>query len=318
MSLVADKDIPRAEPFRHEALIYSGTEDFVEQSSLFIRDGLKRGEPVLVLVIGPKIELLREKLGSDAEDVLFDDMGEVGRNPARIIPVWREFVTTHANRNGRVRGIGEPIWAGRSAEELVESQRHESLINLAFAGAPAWILCPYDRQTLSETVLEEAYRSHPIVSSNDNIRESLSYRGLAEIGIPFDDPLPEPPSDAEIVPFEEGDLVSIRSLVMRRAVQLGMSRSKAEDLLIAVHEATANSVRHAGGRGTLRVWRFGESLVCEIRDSGQIPDPMVGRVRPTPEMRGGFGLWMTNQLADLVQVRSSSDGSIVRIRMSRD
>jgi anti-sigma regulatory factor (Ser/Thr protein kinase) len=317
MSLPADTDIPRAEPFRHEALIYSGTEDFVKQSSLFIRDGLKRGEPVLVLVVGPKIELLREKLGSDAEEVLFDDMGEVGRNPARIIPVWREFVTTHADRNGRVRGIGEPIWAGRSAEELVESQRHESLINLAFAGAPAWILCPYDRQTLSEEVLEEAHRSHPIVSSDGNIRESLSYRGLAEIGIPFDDPLPEPPSDAEIVPFEEGDLGSIRSLVMSRAVQLGMSRSNAENLVIAVHEATANSVRHAGGRGTLRVWRLGESLVCEVRDSGQIPDAMVGRVRPTPEMRG-FGLWMANQLADLVQVRSSSDGSIVRIRMSRD
>ena len=34
-----------------------------------------------------------------------------------------------------MRGIGEPIWADRRPDELDECQLHESLINLAFAGA---------------------------------------------------------------------------------------------------------------------------------------------------------------------------------------
>ena len=38
---------------------------------------------------------------------------ELGANPARIIPAWQEFVAEHAAPGRRVRGIGEPIWAGR-------------------------------------------------------------------------------------------------------------------------------------------------------------------------------------------------------------
>jgi MEDS: MEthanogen/methylotroph, DcmR Sensory domain len=44
-----------------------------------------------------------------------------------------------------LRGIGEPLFATRSADELVECQRHEALLNLAFQDAPGfWLLCPYD------------------------------------------------------------------------------------------------------------------------------------------------------------------------------
>ena len=74
-------------------------------------------------------------------------MAHVGHNPARIIPAWHEFVAQHAAPGVRLRGIGEPIFPERSADELVECQRHESLLNLAFADADAfWLVCPYDTQ----------------------------------------------------------------------------------------------------------------------------------------------------------------------------
>src|SRR2546421_585138 len=80
-----------------------------------------------------------------ARVVEFADMAKVGRNPARIIPVWRQFVSERAAGGGRIRGIGEPVWAGRGPSELAEAQRHEALLNLAFAGTPGmWLLCPYD------------------------------------------------------------------------------------------------------------------------------------------------------------------------------
>jgi hypothetical protein len=81
-----------AAPFRHEAMLYSGPTQFVAGTASFIRDSLDAGEPIMVAVIAPKVALIRDELGSDARDVRFVDMEAVGRNPARIIPAWREWV----------------------------------------------------------------------------------------------------------------------------------------------------------------------------------------------------------------------------------
>ena len=80
-----------------------------------------------------------------------------GANPACIIPAWREFVDEHAAASRALRGIGEPIWPDRTSAELVECQRHESLLNLAFAGTRSFhLLCPYDTEALDAAVIEEA------------------------------------------------------------------------------------------------------------------------------------------------------------------
>jgi hypothetical protein len=151
---------PRDATFRHEAFFDAGEEEFVAGATAFVRHALAAEEPVLVAVNAPKIALLRESLNGDADEVRFADMSGFGRNPARIIPVWREFVDEYEGR--RVSGIGEPIGPDRSPEEMVECQRHESLLNLAFAdAAPLRLLCPYDTAGLEPTVIEEARRSHP-------------------------------------------------------------------------------------------------------------------------------------------------------------
>ena len=53
-------------------------------------------------------------LGDAARGVQFADMHQIGRNPARNIPAWRDFVDRNVAAGRGVRGIGEPIWAGRS------------------------------------------------------------------------------------------------------------------------------------------------------------------------------------------------------------
>lgn len=302
--------------FRHEAHLYAGQDEFIEAMTTFIRAGLDALEPVLVVVIPPKIELLRDALGSDAQDVLFADMEEIGRNPARIIPVWRDFVSGRAT--GRpVRGIGEPIWAGRTPQEIVEAQRHESLINLAFEGAPAWILCPYDTRAFDAAVIEEALRSHPIVDGNGSGGASQIYRGLDAIAKPFDAPLPEPPSDADVFDVGPGQLESLRRFVSSLAADFGLDRDRARDLVLAVNEVATNTQRHSDGRGVFRMWRNEETLVAEISDRGHIDQPLVGREAPQPDQESGLGLWIVNQLCDLVQVRSYPSGSVVRLHMAR-
>jgi len=305
------------EAFRHEALFYSGEREFVRRMSSFIRQGLAVGEPVLVLVIAPKIELLRAELGRDSDRVMFGDMSEIGRNPGRIIPVWSEFVAGYANGGGRVRGVGEPTWATRNAEELVEWQRHEALINLAFTGAPAWVLCPYDVETLDPAVIDEAFRSHPIVSSGETGGTSPNYAGLGAIDRPFADPLHEPDGASEPMTIEIGSLSQMRGLVADRAADFGLPPMRVEDLVLAVNEVATNSLRHGAGEVSLRHWSQGGDLIFEVADGGRISGPLVGRQRPSIGGTSGYGLWMANQLCDLVQLRSFATGSVVRLRMRR-
>ena len=57
------------------------------------------------MVSAARIARLREELGADAaERVTFADMAEVGINPARIIPAWREFVDAHAGQRTPAAG----------------------------------------------------------------------------------------------------------------------------------------------------------------------------------------------------------------------
>ena len=45
---------------------------------------------------------------------------------------------------------------------------------------------------------------------------------------------------------------------------------------------------------------------------------MAGGVQPVLDEPGGRGLWLANQLCDLVQVRTFENGNVVRIHMTRE
>jgi anti-sigma regulatory factor (Ser/Thr protein kinase) len=303
--------------FHHEALFYAGDDQFVERCSAFIGDGLERDQPVLVMVGSRKLELLRSALGSRAEEVHFADMEVVGRNPARIIPAWSRFVAGHAGAGGGMRGIGEPIWAERNASELAECQLHESLINLAFAGADDFrLICPYDTEALPEDVIVEARRSHPVVTHDGPDTVSQHYCGIDRAAERFSEPLSEPPAHAEQLRVTADRLRDARRLVHSRALEIGLGE-RAEDFVLAVNEVLSNSINHAGNDGTLRVWQDADGLVCEVRDGGHILQPLIGREEPAVGQVGGHGIWLVNLVCDLVQLRSSEQGSTVRMHMHR-
>jgi anti-sigma regulatory factor (Ser/Thr protein kinase) len=301
-----------ARVFRHEALLYAGEREFAERVGEFVRAGLDAGERVMVAVSAAKADLLREALDDHAGAVEFADMDSIGANPARIIPAWRELVD-----GGRpVRGVGEPITAGRSRAALVECQRHEVLLNLAFGAGPGWcLMCPYDVDALEPAVIEECRRSHPSVCEHGRTRASAAYGGLAAAEAPFADALPEPAAVIAELEFGRDDLASVRRATEEIAAAAGLDSTRAGDLMLAANEIATNSVLYGGGRGRLRLWGERGALMCEVRDGGFIDQPLAGRQRPPAASIGGNGLWVVNQLCDLVQVRSSPDGTIVRMHM---
>ena len=107
----------------------------------------------------------------------FADMEELGRNPGRIIGAWRDFVRAHAGGRRRRRwASASRSGPGAREAELVECQRHETLLNLAFTTETPWtLLCPYDAERLPHDVLDAARRNHPHVSSTASSHRSEAY-----------------------------------------------------------------------------------------------------------------------------------------------
>jgi anti-sigma regulatory factor (Ser/Thr protein kinase) len=303
--------------FHHEALFYAGDDEFVDRCRPFVEEGLDRDEPVLVMAGPRKLELLRESLGDRAGEAHFADMEVVGRNPARIIPAWGRFVAANSQgaAAGPMRGIGEPIWADRKPDELVECQLHEALLNLAFAAAEFQLICPYDTTALPGHVLAEARRSHPVVSATGVSEACDDYCGLENVAALFYEDLAEPPAEADELRVTLDGLRDARGLVRRYAEDAGLGE-RADDFVLAVNEVLSNSLYHAHDDGSLRIWTEPDGLVCEVRDSGWISQPLIGREEPAAGQVGGHGIWLVNLVCDLVQVRSSEHGSTVRMKMT--
>ncbi len=307
-----------SEQFRHEALMYAGDEGFLAGTLPFIRAGVAAGEPVMVAVAPDRIQKLTEALGSDAEAVRFVDMRQIGGNPARIIPAWVDWVE-EVSRDGRaIRGIGEPVWPERSADELAECERHEALLNLVLAKhSQLRLLCPYDVTQLDPAALEVGHRTHPLVLREGQSQAGDVYPGLERVAQPHEASLPPPPELVDEIEFNAGQGLEARDFVARRATLAGLPTLRRADLEWAVTELVTNSIRHGGGRGTLRFWQDGAGVVCEVQDQGHIDDPLIGRERPALAAAQGRGLWLVNQICNLVQIRSTAVGTTVRIHVSR-
>jgi anti-sigma regulatory factor (Ser/Thr protein kinase) len=305
----------RPKAFRHDAVFYRGERGFLPAVLPFVSAAVERDEPVLVAVVPARKAALRSELGKASSRVEFIDMESAGRNPACIIPVWHAFVARHGRSGKALNGVGEPIWAGRTPPEIAECQRHESLLNLAFASTGSFaLICPYDEAGLPADVLAAARQSHPHVVKDGKRRASAAYHGLDAIDSADRRPLPPPLELPSARAFSVSDVTAVRQEVAAWAVACGVEESRAADLALAAHEAAVNSIRHGGGRGVLRSWQEDDAAVCEISDAGDLRDPLAGRSLPVATSISGRGLWLINHLCDLVQIRTTASGTVVRLR----
>ncbi|BFV60674.1 anti-sigma factor RsbA family regulatory protein [Kitasatospora sp. CMC57] len=302
-------------PFVHPALFYRTTREYVETVGAFARAALAADEPCLIAVPTDPLEVLRSALDDADGDVEFVDMTVLGRNPGRILAALQGFADRHPDRPARI--VGEPIWAGRTHAEILEATRHEALINTAFARRGATILCPYDVTALPESVVADARRTHPTIWDDGEDFASTAYVDPAVVSADCDQPLPEP-GDATVLAYSAGQLAQVRRQADAWLRSTALPSARRGDLLLAIGEATANSVAHGGGSGTLRLWTGANgAAVAEVCDGGQLSDPLVGRSRPRlASTDGGRGMWMVHQLCDLVEIRATGQGLTLRLHMT--
>lgn len=299
--------------FEHPALFYSGADAYLAGTIPYIDAGLNAGDPVAIAVPPPNLASVRDALGDCAGHVLLIDMAEAGANPGRIIPgVLRAFADAHLDH--WVRIITESTWPGRTETEYPACAQHEALINLAFTGRAATILCPYDSAGLDRRMLADARATHPILIDRSGRHHSDQYdpdRVFADYG----QRLPAPPRSAIERAVDHTTLDNARWFLTSYGLKVGLSVTQLIDLEIAATELLTNSIKHGGGTGTLRVWADDRHLICDVSDAGHLTDPLAGRRPVKGGERHGRGLLLANQIADLVRIHTSSSGTTVRIHL---
>ncbi|WIM99520.1 anti-sigma factor RsbA family regulatory protein [Actinoplanes oblitus] len=302
--------------FDHPGLLYHNDDDYLAGTAAFVRAAVAGGDPVLVAVPDPNLTMLRDELTDVGGAVTFADMAEAGRNPGRIIPgVLLAFAARHPGR--RVAAIGEPIWPSRSGIEYPACAAHEALINTAFAGREATVLCPYDASRLDPTWVEDAWHTHPVMIDSGQRKPSPWYTDGVTAAAAFNQPLPPVPGSAVTWKYTAArDLSAVRAFARGQAREAGLLGDRGEDFVLAVNELAENTIRHAPGPGVVAVWAEPGRLVCQVDDNGYLADPLVGRIPAAVSREGGRGLLLVNQVADLVRIHTEPTGTSIRLHMT--
>jgi hypothetical protein len=300
---------------RHEALPYGDDEAFLDGTVPFLRDGLAAGDTVLAVSGERNLERLHGRLGPDADQVEFHRSGDWYRHPARTLAGCLRKADALAERGRRLRMVGEPVWDGRSALEVAEWQRVEAVVNVAFAGTGASILCPYDLRALPTSVLDAARRTHPVAARRPN-PGYMDPWAFAETVDRM--PLPPVPAEAAALRIDAADPYWLRQFVREYGKAIALEGWELQCLLMSVTEVAMNALRHGQPPVELRLWiDRPDAVVCEISNAGHWrPAPGAGLVPPAGTAPSRFGLWAVRLLCTIVQVRTGRGGTTVRLRLA--
>jgi DNA-binding NarL/FixJ family response regulator len=162
---------------RHEALVYSSTDELVAATVPFVRQGLARSEDVLVVLREAGRTVLREALDGDVAQIEFADALAWYRSPEHAFHEYSRYVDDRLGRGAhRVRVVAEVVWPESSATvDVAEWKRYEAGISAAMASVPVSFVCAYDTQELPAGIVSDARRTHPVLRTAEGARPSARY-----------------------------------------------------------------------------------------------------------------------------------------------
>jgi len=309
---VTGRELIGAGGFQHVAMLYASPDEFAAGMMDVVRTGLSGGALVFVAATGPNLQLLRGQLDGQSALVAWAGLPSAGTNPRRITAAIRSFAADHPGQV--VWYVQEPAWHRRARDELCEAIRREALINLALAGSPVTVLCGYD-SPLGDRELATVERTHAMLVRGRHWQSSQAYTTGTAIPGECDLPLSAVPASAAGLAYRDNQ-AEIRRFAAEHGRRAGLRPDRARDLVLAVGELAGNTLVHTGKPGTLAIWTGNGEIICQVQDTGHITDPLAGTRRPGPtDSGGGRGLWLVNQLCDLVEIRTGPGGTTIRLRI---
>lgn len=301
----------------HTGLAYETTQEFLDGAVPFISGGLAQEHAVMAITSPEKAQALREAAGTAADGVEFSSTDDWYMSQARAFSKFIDRARAQ-HEEGR-RGLcilTDPSVAGLDEERVRRWLFVENLVSQILRTMPMSVMCTYDVH-LSGLTRSQIEISHPHMATGAQICASSAFIDPCA----FNDSAHavmrgDVPADAQVLSFDEHSLTEFRAFVERTARNLEMSAAKGIDLVIAASEAAANAIEHGGGSGIGRVWRSGSEVICAIENSsGGIDNLAAGFVTPGWAEERGRGIWMMRQLCEWVDLRSTADGTSVRLHV---
>jgi anti-sigma regulatory factor (Ser/Thr protein kinase) len=307
---------PRRDLLLHEALVYSSDEEFLAGAVPFLLAAVETGERAFAATTPDRIALLETALAGNASEIEFVDANEWFRVPAWSLGAYHRYLHGH-DASKRVWLLGEPPWSGRTLDQTLELQRCDSILNIAFAGTAASILCVYDSRVVSPAILASARQTHPALTRGDSSVRSPGYVPPAEFTARNRVQVAPAPTATLSLAFSMHELAAVRRATVSWARGERVSDHMVRELLIAVHEVVSNAVEHGGGTGMARFWTVASEVMCEVFSPGRFDHPFPGYLPPDTAQERGRGLWIARQICSRVDVESREDGTRVRLTLPR-
>jgi len=300
----------------HPALLYRNQSELLDDLVPFVRDGIDRGEPVLVAIAAEPLEALSDAVGS-AVGLALVDTAAWCPEPVTRLRAFHDHVTSEVSAGApAVRLVSEAVWPAADVDLEREWQRYESAVNEVLAPFPVSLVCTYDLARLPPSIPSVARRTHPFVRHGTE-DPSEDFEEPADFLRRWTSTLGPVPGDASAL-ADPSDLPGARRFLLEQAMRAGLGRDRTADLCVAANEVLTNAIVHAGGPTGLSAWIEHEALICQIDDAGAgISDPIVGYRPPPATAERGRGLWLARQLVDLIQISPGDRGTSVRLRSGR-
>lgn len=113
--------------------------------------------------------------------------------------------------------------------------------------------------------------------------------------------------------FRPSDLALIRGESAHAARGVGLDESDTDEFVLAISEAVANVIKHAGGVGQLTVFVEDSQLIADVTDNG--PKFRIGapEATPAPHDERGRGLWLIRRCVDRLELLSRKVGQRLRL-----
>ncbi|MGI9006126.1 MAG: MEDS domain-containing protein [Streptosporangiaceae bacterium] len=356
MTVSADTQITDLAVNDHDCLTFGEPEELFDLTAAYVRDGLASGLKVVWISDSAAGQSLAQLAKRGIEVSAAVHAGQMATATcADYLLQGEAFSAGHASswlhgqlascRDGGYPGLRLAVdmsWALRPISGVEQLPDFEGAVAALLASGTASMLCQYDRERFDPVTLASVAALH-----TRSVAAATYYHGTARPPDSVPGPVAAaagaapagracPPGDSPLLDqaFDASSMYQLRAAVAAHAGDAGLSRARAEDLVVAVHELAANVVRH--GHGRLLVWRQAGELHCQItEEGGSQPAAAVGPAAagqddtgqgdaapagPPWRIRPGHGLWLVRELADRTHVRPAPHGvtSTITFRLEPD
>lgn len=297
--------------FEHQGLLFHRERRFHEVARERLRSAVGEGAHVVLAVADPAALLdgldphTRGRVHVIGQDTLYDA-------PGRALAALHRLALAHGPVPVSV--VAEPPLTDGSAMELREWHRWESVLSTALAPMRMKLLCVHDTRQLGPGARTAVRATHPTLLCAQGPQPNPAYLGTQAFGrrpvAPEPLPVLGPVHRLEI----SQSLPRLREDVTSLGTGLGLRPDRLDSLVVAVNELAANVLEHGAGKGSVHVWRGEDRWVCDVFDEhGGLSDPLAG-YRPADTLRPrGYGLWITRQTCDYLEISGNEEGSLVRL-----